>query len=302
MACDFSIIFPAHVRQAVDAGCAALDEVERLETKLSVYLEDSPVSRINRSAFQQAVCVDSDVYSVLRLAAHLSEATGGAFDATFGALVRVWGFYKGPRRVPGRADLTAARAASGWTHVVFDEQLRSVRFLCPGLEFNLGAIGKGFAIDRALSRIRCNFDTREALMSAGQSSLKGIGPRDWLVDVADPYCSGRPLARVRLRNAALGTSGTANQFFVHEGKRYGHLLDPRTGWPATGLASASAVAASAAEADALSTAFFVLGVEGTREYCRRHPDIGAVLVLPIKDKQNAPEVIAIGAVKAEVSV
>jgi thiamine biosynthesis lipoprotein len=99
---------------------------------------------------------------------------------------------------------------------------------------------------------------------------------------------------VYLRDRALGTSGAANQFFVENGRSYGHVLDPRSGWPARGLGSASAIAPTALEADALSTAFYVLGVEGTRDFCRRHPEVGAVLVLP-PEKSAAPQVLVIGA-------
>jgi len=120
-------------------------------------------------------------------------------------------------------------------------------------------------------------------MQGGQSSLKAVGappddPRGWPVAIGDPHRPGRAVATVWLKNRALGASGAAKQYFIEGGRRYGHVLDPRTGWPADQLASASALASSAAEADALSTAFFVMGVEGTRQYCRRHPEAGAVLV------------------------
>lgn len=295
MACEFSVTFPAGRRGAVEAGCAALDVVERLEEKLSVYRAASNLSCLNRRAAESAVAVDAEVYHLLRWAARLSEATGRAFDPATGALVKAWGFFRGPKRVPSEAERAAALRASGCSHVLFDGQARTIRFDCRGLEFNLGSIGKGFAIDRALheARIRC------ALMQGGQSSLKGIGappgePRGWTVEIGKPA-----VARVRLRDRALGTSGAGSQFFVCEGRRYGHVLDPRTGFPADRLLSASAIARTATEADALSTAFFVMGVEETRRFCRKHPETGAVLVVP--EKPNAaPRVVVIGAADAEV--
>jgi thiamine biosynthesis lipoprotein len=112
----------------------------------------------------------------------------------------------------------------------------------------------------------------------------------WRVDI------GRPaIARVWLRDQALGTSGADNQYFEQDGKRYGHILDPRTGWPALGLVSASVIAPTAAEADALSTAFYVLGVEGTRQFCRLHPRVAAIL-------NTGTEVIVMGEVRKEVLV
>jgi FAD:protein FMN transferase len=122
-----------------------------------------------------------------------------------------------------------------------------------------------------------------ALIQGGQSSLKALGappyePRGWKVQIGDPFRAGKVLGAVRLKDRALGTSGTAQQFFEHNGRRYGHVLDPRTGWPAEGLASASVLAPTAAEADALSTAFFIQGVEAARQYCASRPEVGALLV------------------------
>jgi FAD:protein FMN transferase len=278
MACEFSVVFPHGVRRAVDAGCAALDEVERLEQKLSVYQDDSDVSYLNGCAAEAPVRVDAETYSVLRLAVVLSRATGGAFDAATGALVKAWGFYRGPQRVPSTSERTEALAVCGSGHVVINDAERTEGFERRGVEFNLGGIGKGFAIDRALGRMNAKFQVRRALMQGGQSSLRAMGA--WEVEIGDPMRPGRAVARVWLRDRALGTSGADHQFFVKDGHRYGHILDPRTGWPACGVLSASAVARTAAEADALSTAFFVLGLEGTRRFCAAHAGVAAVLVLP----------------------
>ncbi len=300
MACEFSVVFPAGVRRAVDAGCAALDEVDRLEDKLSVYREESDISRLNRLFGVSAVRTDAELYHLLRWAARLSEATGGAFDAASGALVKAWGFFRGPRRVPAESERTAALAASGSAHLTFDDATQAVVSDRPGLELNLGGIGKGYAIDRAFHLLRTGYRVPAALMQGGQSSIKAIGtppgePRGWTVAIGDPLRLGRTLARVRLGDRALGTSGADHQFFVESGRRYGHILDPRTGWPASGLFSASAIAPTATEADALSTAFFVMGIEATRRFCEIRPDVGAVLVAPGK-------IVVIGAPDVEVTV
>ncbi len=300
MACEFSVVFPAGVGAAVDAGCAALDEVERLERKLSVYLEDSAVSDLNRRFACEPVSADAELYRLLKRAAQLAEATGGAFDPAAGALVKAWGFFRGPRRVPPEGELAAALEASGCQHVAFHDGEGTIRSGRPGVEFNLGGIGKGHAIDRALDVLRGQYGIGCALMQGGQSSLKGIGAppgqaRGWMAAIGDPRRSGRTLARVWLRDRALGTSGADHQFFVEAGRRYGHVLDPRTGRPASGLLSASAIAPAATEADALSTAFFVMGAEGARRFCERHPGIGAVLVTPA-------QVLRIGAGDVEVTL
>ena len=251
MACEFSVMFPAGTRNGIEAGCAALDEVDRLEALLSVFREESEVARLNREGGP----ADREVYELLRWAARLSSATGGAFDAAAGALVQLW---RGGR-VPSPVEVRAALEASGSRHVRLHDG--SVEFLRPGVQFNLGAIGKGFAIDSALRRIR----PRSALMQGGRSSLKAVGT--WTVAIGDP-----PFATIRLRNQAMGTSAATYQGC--------HILDPRTGWPARVVKSATAVAPTATEADALSTAFYVMGAEGARRFCEANPRFGAVLELP----------------------
>jgi thiamine biosynthesis lipoprotein len=161
-----------------------------------------------------------------------------------------------------------------------------VRFTRPGIELNLGAIGKGYALDRVAGGLR-RAGVRRALLSAGQSSLLALNG-DWAIDVVSPRADRGPLARVWLRNAALGTSGAGEQFVIVDGTRYGHVIDPRTGWPAAGVLSASVVASSAAEADALSTAFLIGGVDLAREYCRLHPNL---LALVTPDDGAAPTVV-----------
>lgn len=302
MACEFSVVLGAGCRQAVDAGCAVLDEIDRVEAKLSAYRDESEISCLNRHAFEREAAVDEEVFSLLSLAAGITSATGGAFDITAGALTRIWGFFAGPKRVPTVTELNAARAAGGIRNVQLDAARRTVRYLRPGLEINLGAIGKGWAIDRAMELLGTRFGVSSALVEGGRSSVRALGyppgePRGWKVAIGDPFRPGRVLGALWLRDRALGTSGSAHQFFTQDGRRYGHILDPRTGWPADELASASAIAPTAAEADALSTAFFVLGVAGTRRYCREHPGSGAVLVT--KPGPKPAQVAVIGDVQME---
>lgn len=306
MACEFSVQFPGEFRAGLEAGFAALDEIDWMEERLSVFREESELSRINREAAAHPVAASPEVYALLRKAAALSRATGGAFDAAAGALVRAWGFLGGHGRVPEAEVHRAALAASGSRWVRLHDLDRKVFFLRPGVEFNLGGIGKGYALDRAVDRIRAEFGAGCLLMQGGQSSLRAHGlpsgsRRGWRVAIGDPLVPRRTLAAVFLRNQAMGTSAATHRHLVHRGQRLGHILDPRTGWPARRLLSASVIASTAAEADALSTAFFVMGEEGARRYCAAHPGTGAVLVLPPKRLDAAAEVVILGAADAEVN-
>jgi thiamine biosynthesis lipoprotein len=180
-------------------------------------------------------------------------------------------------RIPSDSEIAEAAATIGMQHVELRADACTVRFLRAGVELNLGAVGKGYALDRVGSSLRVA-GVRHALLSAGRSSLLAIGGRQrgWCVDVVSPRVDA-PMARVFLRNAALGTSGAGEQFVLVDGQRYGHVLDPRSGRPASGVLSASAICGSAADADALSTAFLVGGLDLAKRYCDRHRGVLALI-------------------------
>jgi len=167
-------------------------------------------------------------------------------------------------------------------HISLDHERRSVRFDREGVEINLGSIGKGYALDRATELLRDGWRISSTLLDGGTSSILALGsPLDdahgWEVGLKHPW-EPRRLARLRLRDRALATSGARHQHFNYNDRKLGHVLDPRTGRPAEGIALAAALAPTAAEADALATAFFVLGIEEARQYCDEHPQIGALLL------------------------
>jgi thiamine biosynthesis lipoprotein len=167
--------------------------------------------------------------------------------------------------------------------VVLSSEGRTVRYLKPGMEINLGAIGKGYALDRAAELVRRDWDLPAALLQGGHSSVYAVGAapgdgRGWPVGLTHPWDPERRLATLWLKDRGLGSSAATFQHLEYNGRKLGHILDPRTGWPAEGIASASVVAPTAAEADALATAFFILGVDKARAYCARHPEVGAVLL------------------------
>jgi thiamine biosynthesis lipoprotein len=239
------------------------------------------------------VAIDEALLGLLDLCRELSRATDGAFDITSTPLSRCWGFLHREGRVPSSEAIEAARALVGCGAIDLDHSRLTVRFRRAGLELNLGAIGKGHALDRVAAGMR-DAGVGHALLSAGRSSLlaRGGRGRGWHVEVVSGCASqpdtARPLASVWLRDAALGTSGAGEQFVVADGRRYGHVIDPRTGWPASGVLSATAIAPSAAVADALSTAFLVGGAELAERYCADHPGVLA-LVTP-DDGSDTPQV------------
>jgi thiamine biosynthesis lipoprotein len=283
MATTFEILLPFGTPGAQAAAEAALDLIDRLEDQLTVYRDHSEVSRLNRLAASEPVAVAANLFDLLSQAAHFSTATDGAFDITTGALIKAWGFYRRCHRVPSIGERTEVLTRVGMRHVRLDAQRHSVAFEQPGLEINLGSIGKGYALDMAAALLRDEWNLPAALLHGGHSSVYAVGSapgnrRGWLVGIGHPWDAERRLAQVWLRDGALATSAATFQHLEHEGRKLGHILDPRTGWPAEGMASASVLAPTAAEADALATAFFILGVDRAREYCAGHPAVGAVLL------------------------
>jgi thiamine biosynthesis lipoprotein len=283
MATTFEFVVPYGTENATEVAREAFDHLDQLESQLTVYRDSSEVSHLNRLASFQPVPVEEGLFDLLTLAAEISEVTGGAFDVTAGALVKAWGFYRGPRRVPAESERLAALGRVGMRHVVLDAEKRSVQFLRSGLEINLGSIGKGYALDRLASWLQQELNLPAVLLQGGSSSVYAKGSptadnRGWPVDLRHPWQPGHCLARLWLRDKALGTSAATFQYLEHEGRKLGHVLDPRTGWPAEGVASATVVAPTAAEADAFSTAFFVGGLELARAVCSRRSDIGCVLL------------------------
>lgn len=283
MACEWEVLLNAkqHAR-AEEAAVEALDVVTQLDEQLSVYRETSEVSRLNRAAGERPVPVERRLFELLELAARLHQLTGGAFDITAGPLIKAWGFYRRQGRVPDESERAAARACVGMEHVELAE--RTVQFLKPGMELNLGSIGKGYALDRAAEKLD-GAGVADYLIHGGQSSIlvrgsraAGTGERGWRVAIRHPTRPGQPLGEVLLRDRALATSGSGTQYFHHGGRRYGHLLDPRTGQPAEGVLSSTVIAPTATEADALSTAFYILGPERTREIVGEQEGLAAILV------------------------
>jgi thiamine biosynthesis lipoprotein len=284
MACEFSTFIPPWYANAWAAGETALGIIDEMEDLLTVYRESSDLSYLNRMAAERPVRVDERLYLLLKRCAELTAQTEGAFDVSAGALVKAWGFLRGPQRVPSEQERLAALAHTGMRYVEFDDEEHTVRYGVKGLEINLGSIGKGYAMDRAVGRVREQYGIESLLMQGGMSSLLAIGSptgddSGWLVGIQDPEDPARRVATVRLRDRGMGTSGNANQHFTAGGRRYGHVLDPRCGEPVDELGSVSVFAPDAATADALSTALFVLGLDKIAEFCQNHPRIGALVVL-----------------------
>ncbi len=282
----FNIVAYGPHREHLESAIAdALGEAKRLDEMLSNYRPESELSQLNRFGGQGPLNVSSEFFQFLSVCLAYSRASEGAFDITVGPLVRVAGFYKGTGRLPHSEEVVQALAKVGYKNIILDEQNTTVRFAHQGVELDPGGIGKGFAVDKMAEILR-HHQVRSALISAGGSTLYALGaPPDqpgWKVAIKDPRRPSLSAETVRLKNEGISTSGNYEKFFWADGRIWGHLMDPRTGYPAEGTLAVSVIAPRTVDSEAWAKPYFVLGRAWTEEH-----KPGNFRVFYCEDKPNA---------------
>ncbi len=283
---------PEAFRQAARDAFAAIDA---LEARVSRFRADSFVTLANRNAAERTVAVPGDMMALLRESRRISDRTGGAFDITVGPIITLWGLYEGRDALPSPEEIAEAAALVGMEHVVLDDAENTVFFTRQGVHMDFGGVAKGLALDRAAAVLR-DHGVESARLNIGTSTILALGAppgkTGWTVDIRSPYNNdeGAFIASVEIRDEALSTSSRSERYIKIEGRKYGHIVDPRTGSPADGVLSASAIVPSGLESDALSTAFYVMGYDETRRYCETYSDARAILMV---EENGAPEVFLI---------
>jgi len=266
--------------QLAEAAEAAFEEIDRLDRQMSNYSETSELTYINRNAARQEVIVEKELFDFLRASLDFSRTTEGAFDITVGPLMKAWGFFDNKRRVPNAAEIKGLMTHVGFKHVIANEKTHSIRFDREGVEIDLGGIAKGYAVDRAAEVLKESGVT-SAFISSGSSSICAIGSppgqKAWPVDVSDPLDRSHKLERIDLRESSISTSACREKTFETGGKTYCHIMDPRIGQPIEGLISATIITKSGIEAEALSKALMVMGIDRARQFLRARPHVRAIL-------------------------
>jgi thiamine biosynthesis lipoprotein len=239
---------------------------------------------LNAQAAREPVQVSPEVGGLLEHAQRLHAESGGAFDITIAPLVRCWGFMGASGRRPSADELAQAREKVGMNLVQLNSEQRTVRFSREGVMLDLGAIGKGYAVERAVDVLR-EAGVTSALLHGGTSTVYGLGqPQEgdqWLVAIEGPKTgpeAGSALAMVPLKDEALSVSAVWGKSFQEDGKEYGHVLDPRTGQPVADALLAAVVLPSATETDALSTALLTRGAEGHETLSKLRTGMKTLLV------------------------
>lgn len=277
---DCTLAVTGDTAPAEKALQAAFQEVERVEALMSTYRESSPLSQVNARGADEAVRVPVELIDLIEQARSISELTGGKFDISFGAIGRLWKYDDENPILPDPAALKAALPLVDYKSIVVDRAAHTVRLAKPGMRIGLGAIAKGYGVDRVAGILKKKGFNDFIIYGGGDLIISGKkGDRPWRVGIQNPRDRSTYFAKLSLEaGGAVVTSGDYEQFFELDGKRYHHIIDPATGYPAAGTASVTIVAPSAARADALATGLFVLGPEKGMAIIESDPSIEGVIV------------------------
>ena len=266
-------------------------EINRLDYLMSNYKKESVLSELNKNASAEPANCNKELASVIEQSLQYSDITDGAFDITIGPLMKKWGFFKKKGRIPGKEELESVLESVSYKNIIIEEKtikslaknpgtVKTVFFKNPDTRIDLGGIGKGYAVDRAVSVLKQNGISSALINFAGNIYTFGTPPgkESWVIGLQHPRESEGLLGTFEIKDKAVSTSGDYEKFFTIEGKRYSHIIDPRTGYPVKGIVSVTIVTDNATRADALSTGVFVLGLEKGMALIEKLQDVEGIII------------------------
>lgn len=252
-------------------------EMDRLDKSMSPYIKSSELSLLNRDAGKRKVPVSKELVSLLATAHDISVMSEGAFDITYASIGYQYNYREKIR--PEKSAITSALAAINYQVITLDEINNTVRFINSDVKIDLGGIAKGYAIKRCISILK-SAGVNHALMSAGgDTALLGDRQgRPWLVGIKHPRAEEKNAVHIPLSDEAISTSGDYERYFIEDGKRYHHIINPKTGDSARKVVSVSVIGKDATVVDALSTTLFVKGLEEGMNIINKLPDYEAIII------------------------
>ena len=265
---------PLRGEEALDA---VFDEMDRINALMSTYVEESRISEVNRDAASGWVDAGQELYDLVVQSLDISVLTRGAFDITYDSVGQHYDFREGKR--PDAETIDSALPSIDYTLVETEAGATSIRFAREGVRINLGGIAKGYAVERGVQVLR-EHGVRHARVTAG-GDTRLLGDRrsqPWVVGVRDPSDEQKVSIRLPLEDEAISTSGDYERFFIEDGTRYHHILQPSTGEPASGVRSATVIGPDAVITDALSTSVFVMGVDNGLRLIATLPDYEGIVI------------------------
>ena len=258
------------------ASRIVFEEIQRIDNLLSKYKDDSEVALLNKKG---ELPVSPETFYVIKKSKEFWQLSGGAFDVTVVPLMDLWGFTQQSYRIPSDDEIKEALRYVGSDKIIFNDKNNVVKFKVLGVKIDLGAIGKGFAVDCAVKKLK-ERGIKSCLVNAGGHiyCLGDRSGRPWKIAIQDPRKLGFA-GYVKLKDRAIATSGDYRQFFIEGNRRYAHIIDPRTGYPAdSGVISATVIAPDCTTADAIATAVFVLGEGKGREFAKNFKEVELTVI------------------------
>ncbi len=273
-------------REAQKAIAQAFDEIERIDNLLSIYKSNSDISKINMQSGFSDVKVSSDTLDIIDKSIAISKMTDGAFDITIGPLMESWGFKDGNKRIPSDKDIIEKKRLVGYKNIDINHSQSSIRLNLQGMQLDLGAIAVGFAVDKAIEKLKF-IGIKDALINAG-GEIYALGTPDrrraWRIGIQHPRRKSELIGVLELKDKAISTSGDYENYFEIGDRRYPHILSPYTGKPVDGIMSVTVVSDKAVTADALSTAIFPMGAQKGMELIENLNDVECIIITGKNEK------------------
>ncbi|RRQ49042.1 FAD:protein FMN transferase [Maribacter algicola] len=258
----------------------AVNEITRIEKLISSWDPNSRTSEINKNAGIKPVKVESELYELIKRALGISKLTDGAFDISYASMDRIWKFDGSMKTMPSEEEIKSSVAKVGFQNIILDSVEQTVFLKLPGMKIGFGAIGKGYAADKARQMLTDMGVPAGIINASGDMNTWGkqTNGESWKVAITNPMNKNKVFALLPITDGAVVTSGDYERYVTFNGKRYAHIIDPRTGHPATGIISVTVFAPKAELADALATSVFVMGKEIGLDRINQLPKVECIII------------------------
>lgn len=258
----------------------AVAEVKRIENLISDWIPTTQISQVSKNSGIQPVKVDKEVYDLVERAIKVSQLTSGAFDISYASMDKIWKFDGSMKEMPTPEAIKQSVTRIGYQKIMLDAKAQTIYLKEKGMKLGLGGIGQGYIADKIKDLLLSKGCTSGIVNVSGDINAWGYQTtgKPWTVAIVNPMNKSKVFATFPLENSAVETSGSYEKYVVFDGKRYSHIIDPRTGYPAQGVVSVSVFAKQTEIADALATGIFVLGVDVGLDLVNQLKGIGCIIV------------------------